>query len=91
MNVEDNSRRTVLMTAAMNVRNIFVFKHLLKANCRINMIDGHAGCSALTSHILYGYGHLKNIAMLLFAAGEIVDDFEKERLQNILKLEHPGI
>ena len=91
VNVVNILGETVLKTAAMNVRNILVFKHLLKANCRVNMMDGYSGRSALTSYILYGYGHLKNIAMLLFAAGEIVAECNKKRLQNILKLEDPGI
>ena len=51
----------------------------------------------LGSHLLQYYPKYKDICMLLFAAGETVfrvfisDDFHKKRLQNILKLEDPGI
>ena len=91
VNVVDSRGRTALIRAAQIGGNILVIKRLLKANCRINMVGRPWGHSALTSHILYGRRQPNDISMLLFAAGEMVDDFEKQRLQNILKLEDPGI
>ena len=91
VNVADNQGETALVRAAEIGCNILVIKHLLKANCRINMIVGYRRHNAITSHILYNWPHSKDISMLLFAAGEMVIDFDKKRLPDILKLEEPGI
>ena len=71
--VADHQGETALVRAAEIGCNILVIKHLLKANCHINMVVGYWRHNALTSHILYNWPHSKDISMLLFAAGEMLN------------------
>ena len=91
VNMVDYGGGTPLIEAAKKGGNILVIKHLLKANCHINMVEGYRRYNALTSHILHSCPHAKDISMLLFVAGEMVEGFINEKLQNILKLGDPGI
>ena len=91
VNMVDNEGGTQLIRAAKKGGNILVIKHLLKENCHINRVMRHRRHNALASHVLHDCPHPKDISMLLFAAGEMVEGFINERLQNILKLEDPGI
>ena len=95
VNMVDNGGGTPLVRAAENRgNNILIIKRLLKENCHINSMMIYRRINAQASHVLYGFPQPRDISMLLFAAGETVDDFEgfiNERLQNILKLEDPGI
>ena len=87
VNVVDNFGSTALVTAALE-GNVYMVKHLLKTNCRINKMAGMTQ-NALTCHLKHMWPkHIdydrphpryrrpknKDISRLLFAAGEMLDD-----------------
>ena len=72
VNIVDNKGDTALTIAATNV-NVYMAKHLLKANCRINKMAGMLD-NALTCHLKRCRPVHKNLTRLLYAAGEHLDE-----------------
>ena len=87
VNVVSNTGHTALVIASLE-GNVYMAKHLLKANCRVNKMAGMTQ-NALTHHLKHmlpkfiGYDRPyskyrrpknKDISSLLFAAGEMLDD-----------------
>ena len=100
VNVVSNTGHTALTLAALE-GNVYMAKHILKANCRVNKIAGMTQ-NALTHHLKHMLPKFmdydrpypkcrrtkyKDISRLLFAAGEMLDDEElNEMLQDDLHL-----
>ena len=100
VNLVSNRGHTALVIASLE-GNVYMAKHLLKANCRVNKITGMTQ-NALIHHLKhmlpkfmdYGRPHPKyrkpqnkDFSGLLFAAGEMLDDEElNEMLQDVLHL-----
>ena len=80
VNIANKSGEAALTIAAA-IGNIRVTKHLLKANCRINMVQ-----NALMSHLEF-QPYNADLVSLLFAAGEILDDDGlKDVAEDVLQL-----
>ena len=69
-----NSKGDTALTMAAVKANVYMAKHLLRANCRINKMVGMTQ-NALARHLNRYFQPVdQNLSRLLFAAGEVLDE-----------------